>query len=483
VLKSHSLVKLAICLGLASLSVQSDAGIITYLVTTQETTTDASSQVASTSGGNKRTEDDDEGTGTSSSAAVVRGDESRQSYITGTSINYTAVEFSSASIAESSANASINVDNQGSSIRAQLAGSASSSRIEDVVRVETVRTTDRPDGTSEIIITRETQPYESRTEAFSSSKLRIEALEDGVLSSMANDFIINARISENSMIGDSGRNTSTLGFDGRNLSVSGIKRNLGTGEKTLIDGRQAASERPVRTPDGEFELPAYSYALSGTFEDFLAVNANVRSTLTYQRNNDGGTITKYEANQTYFVNVIVGEGASQANPFMPSFSDTENGTYKFTDGLSGGWFDPIVYENYFFSMDSTNTFFTDILSFPTGFGDEFGLFAFDEMNNIFDLNTFAFNESVSLEALLSNIGITGFLVTGIDNSDDTHQFPIQLAFSSATASFTMQGIEDAVSFLDSFNNDNVNAVSAPWSAGMIGFGLLVLLTRKNKFYV
>ena len=166
--------------------------------------------------------------------------------------------------------------------------------------------------------------------------------------------------------------------------------------------------------------------------------------------------------------LVIGQGASQDNPFMPDESDDETAVYTFKNAVSGGWFDPILYENYFFSMDSIGTTFTDILSFPVGFVTEFGLIAFDTDYNLFDLGNFLLTDSVDFESLLG-FGASHFLVTGIDDTDGIHNFPLQLGFSSLFADFTMQGIEDADLFLSQFaqtNFDNPTNVSAPYHLGL-----------------
>lgn len=180
--------------------------------------------------------------------------------------------------------------------------------------------------------------------------------------------------------------------------------------------------------------------------------------------------------------IVFGEGATQANPIMPDVSDDERGFYQFSSGASGAWFDPIVFENYLFSMDS-DSFFTDILSFPTGFGANFGLYGFDDEDNVFDLGNFLFTDSVDFTHLV-DADITSFLVTGIEDDDDTHQFPIQLGFSTSVADFSMQGIEDAAAFLASFNttsNDVDATVSEPGTLAMLSIACMLISMRLRKY--
>ena len=67
---------------------------------------------------------------------------------------------------------------------------------------------------------------------------------------------------------------------------------------------------------------------------------------------------------------------------------------------------------------------------------KFGLIAFDTDYNLFDLGNFLLTDSVDFESLLG-FGASHFLVTGIDDTDGIHNFPLQLGFSSLFADFTM----------------------------------------------
>jgi hypothetical protein len=214
----------------------------------------------------------------------------------------------------------------------------------------------------------------------------------------------------------------------------------------------------------------------GVFTDRLDIYADVMARLA------GDSRLPLTINDGFTASLIVGVGATQANPFMPDISDFETGVFSFKNAVSGGWFDPITFENYLFSIDSADSFFSDILSFPVGYGDEFGLYAIDGFNRLFNLGDFLSTENVDLQALLGGLGAKQFLVTGIDNNDDNHQFPLQLAFSSAIADFTMQGIEDAEAFLASFRRQqgSTNQVSEPATLGAFILGLSLLLYRSRK---
>jgi hypothetical protein len=487
VIFSKSKMSLAFAATIFANSAQS--GVITYSVSSQETSTKAASIINSAFSQNNNTDYAESTTenGFSTSKSDLYGDEKRASYTSGSINSLTTFEFSEELIAQSFSEATVTTNSKEGSLNAVLEGQASAARIDDlIIRTDTRRTTN-PDGSLTVTEDIRSSPYSSRAYAFSKTSLRVEAFESGLPSSTASDFILHARFSDDSVIGDSGSNFQQLQVVGDKIYLSGRRYNPDSDEYTDIPSRAAL--RSMSTPtakkneNGEFELPSYSYTLNGTFEDWINVDARVRSELTIQSGTDGGSNTKYEAQSGYYVNLIVGNGSSQSNPVMPDFSDDATGTYKFNSGVSGAWFDPIIFESYLFSMDSVDSYFTDIFNFPTGFGDTFGLYGFDGENNLYDFaSEFDFTESVSFESLLAGIDITSFLVTGIEDASDNHQFPIQLGFSTSTADFTMQGIEDAEAFLASFRNqqDPTNKVSEPATLGafMLGIGLLLFRSRK-----
>lgn len=486
VLFSKSKLSLAFAATVFANSAQS--GIITYSVTSQETVTQASSKIESEFSQNNNIDFAELTTesGSSTSKSDLYGDEKRASYTSGSIDSQTSFEFSEKLIAQSYSEANILTNSKEGSLTATLYGQTSAARIDDLIIRTDIRRTDNPDGSRTVTETVRSRPYISRAEALSKASLRVEAFENGLPSSTASDFILHARFSEESIIGDSLANFQQLNMNGDRIDLSGRRYNPDSGEYTVIPNRatlRSLTPFAIKNENGEFELPSYSYMLNGTFEEWINVEASVKSALTIQSESDGGTVTKYEAQSGYYVNLIVGNGSSQSNPIMPDFSDDATGTYKFNSGLSGAWFDPKIFESYLFSMDSFDSYFTDIFNFPTGFGDTFGIYGFDGENNLYDFaSEFDFTDSVSFESLLAGIDITSFLVTGIEDASDNHQFPIQLGFSTSTADFTMQGIEDAEAFLASFRNQQnpTNKVSEPATLGafMLGIGLLLFRCKK-----
>ncbi|GFD93629.1 hypothetical protein KUL156_02460 [Alteromonas sp. KUL156] len=391
-------------------------------------------------------------------------------------------------VASANAKAKTKTNTTENGFTATLSGKVDAQRVDAVTQIGRITTKDQN------TLVQQINAYEvvSLANARATSELRIETSPsvDGILQlqNAPTDFAVYASFGDNLQVGDSLANRSSFRVSGRDIDIDGYATQSALADPIDITSYSSLMSvqsnllSPSKQNDGTFSGDSTQFYLEGSFEDFLYIYATSGSQLAYQSENDGGIVTQYKASNDYYVNVIIGEGVSQDNPVMPHTSNDETGVYTFENGASGAWFDPLVFENYLFSIDSVDTYFSDILSFPTGFGDTFGLYAFDNSNAVFDLGAFDFRESISFDSLLNDIDVTSFLVTGIEDDDDTHQFPIQLAFSQATADFTMQGIEDASAFLATFNNvSNVDAtVPEPASISLLAFFAALLVRRKIK---
>ncbi len=124
--------------------------------------------------------------------------------------------------------------------------------------------------------------------------------------------------------------------------------------------------------------------------------------------------------------------SSEDVPSIPS--EGSSGLFRFVDVISGNWYDPPITYGYRYVMESPGSKFTDILGFPSGFADPFTVAAGGT-----ELGTFRAGDSL----VFPDEGVTEFLVTGInplvDPSDPT-AFPLQLAFSTQTATFRMEAL-------------------------------------------
>jgi hypothetical protein len=130
-------------------------------------------------------------------------------------------------------------------------------------------------------------------------------------------------------------------------------------------------------------------------------------------------------------------GQAQDNPILPTTSVIHGlPSHFFFDTQTGEWIDPPTVSEYSFTMTG-NSKFTKILNFPTGFSG-----AFDVSVNGVSLGQFLAGQSVDFTTLLGH-GVDSFNVSGITPGVDAASqtaFPIQLAFDTPTASFTMNPV-------------------------------------------
>lgn len=128
-----------------------------------------------------------------------------------------------------------------------------------------------------------------------------------------------------------------------------------------------------------------------------------------------------------------GRGVTQSFPIFPTSSTNSVSTFAGTP--SGQWVDPPLALGYDFQQTGTSLF-TDILSLPVGIDGD-GLF--EVLVGTQSLGQFAQGSRVNFVQLLGQ-GVPGFRIAGIDpakDATDVEAFPVQLAFDTPTADFTM----------------------------------------------
>lgn len=133
-------------------------------------------------------------------------------------------------------------------------------------------------------------------------------------------------------------------------------------------------------------------------------------------------------------------GSSQQNPIMPNV--TLPNRWEFTDVPRRTWSDPPTAYGFRYEMTSDSVF-TQILDFPTGFTKPFTVLVKDVILGEFTAgNNVNFgNYSTLLGNLLIGNGVKQFSVTGL-NVDPSNPgvFPIKLDFNTETANFNMHAI-------------------------------------------
>ena len=146
--------------------------------------------------------------------------------------------------------------------------------------------------------------------------------------------------------------------------------------------------------------------------------------------NSGATSTETKAttfaDSIGFTNLGIAPGAFQNFPLVsPNFS--------FSNVPSRRWFDPPTATEFAFQMTDTSLF-TEIMNLPTGFDAPF-----EVLTDNTSLGFFTPDQSVNFTQLIGH-GVSSFAVRnitpGVDPASQT-AFPIQLAFNTETASFTM----------------------------------------------
>jgi hypothetical protein len=123
-------------------------------------------------------------------------------------------------------------------------------------------------------------------------------------------------------------------------------------------------------------------------------------------------------------------GESQSFPILPIVPP-----FDFF-GPSRAWYDPPLALGFDFQQ-SGSSLFTDILSLPVGIDGD-GLFEVEVAGQ--SLGQFAAGSRVDFRQILGGNGVAAFRIVGIDpavDSTDAAVFPVQLAFDTPTAEFTM----------------------------------------------
>ena len=218
----------------------------------------------------------------------------------------------------------------------------------------------------------------------------------------------------------------------------------------VLEGRVASgSNRSVGahiTLDGQFvldtwfsEISADGPNASGRIVRTGQVSNRIEASLGGQAefgNLPAAGVTTSSAIIASALNIVIGQGASQDDPILPSVAEPGPGSFLFESAQSGAWFDPPLTDTFRFEMRD-GSLFTHILALPGGFDGPFSVSAGGQ-----DLGAFLGGDSVSFLGLLGH-GVDSFEVSGIGplvDAEDPNAFPIQLAFDQPTATFSMTAV-------------------------------------------
>ncbi|WP_367287119.1 hypothetical protein [Laspinema palackyanum] len=158
----------------------------------------------------------------------------------------------------------------------------------------------------------------------------------------------------------------------------------------------------------------------------------------------GGMLVRI-GNQRVFISLAgISPGSSQNNPVLPG--GMANGAFSFVGVVTGAWVDPPIAEGFRYTMNS-DSLFTEIQDFPTGFPNPFTVSV-----NGQELGEFGPGDSVDFTQFPGG-GVKEFTITGLTPLVDPENpvaFPLKVGFNTETADFTMGAILDpeAVAFYE-----------------------------------
>ncbi len=229
-----------------------------------------------------------------------------------------------------------------------------------------------------------------------------------------------------------------------------------------ISSLQITSVRQVTWTDGCMGVyRPFSMCTSALVDGWIVTLGSDRQNWVYHMDANGSLVLLANA-----------PGSSQQNPIMPNI--TLPNRWEFTDVPRRRWSDPPTAYGFRYEMTSDSVF-TQILDFPTGFTKPFTVLVKDVILGKFTVgNNVNFgNYSTLLGNLLIGNGVKEFSVTGLNvDPSNPAAFPIKLDFNTETANFNMHAIV----------NEEAEAVPEP--SVMLGLftsgSFLAGIVRKRK---
>ncbi|WP_449420389.1 hypothetical protein [Phormidium nigroviride] len=231
-----------------------------------------------------------------------------------------------------------------------------------------------------------------------------------------------------------------------------------------VSSLQITSVHQVTWTDGCMGVyRPFSMCTSALVDGWIVTLGSDRQNWVYHMNANGSLVLL--ANEP---------GSSQQNPIMPNV--TLPNMWEFTDVPRRTWSDPPTAYGFRYEMTSDSVF-TQILDFPTGFTKPFTVLVKDVILGKFTAgNSVNFsNYSTLLGNLIVGNGVKEFSITGLNvDPSNPAAFPIKLDFNTETANFNMHAL---------LNEESQSVPKPSELAGIVAsaafFGGL-LLKRKRK---
>jgi hypothetical protein len=257
--------------------------------------------------------------------------------------------------------------------------------------------------------------------------------------------------------------TSTSGNEGFALYINSLDIvNITGGSIGADSGAYGIDSDGTLNLFSEGDLP---FLINGQPMDNTSIQGPFNGTITGVLL-DGETLTTTirDISENAYLNLNLGSppvGSAPSTAIQPSSNSTSGGatTFTFTGVPSGSWVDPTSATGFMYKMTG-GSLFTAINGFPPGFTSPFDVTA-----NGKDYGLFTSGQSLTFDGA----GVSSFLISGINPAVDGSSptaFPLQVAFNSATADFTMTAAPEPSQF-------------AALGLGIMGLAGLALCARRR----
>ncbi|QIZ69711.1 hypothetical protein [Oxynema aestuarii] len=202
-----------------------------------------------------------------------------------------------------------------------------------------------------------------------------------------------------------------------------------------IDVQPLFSPMVLMVPSNRNNISTNNPAFTNLLLDSFLSQLSFSRLQVVSMGNSARVIMSFNGRRVIIALAGVAMGSTQDFPVMPASS--RPGSFRFVGVVSGVWVDPPTSEGFHYEMES-DSLFTEIMDFPTGFDGKFTVSSGGRV-----LGEFGPGESVDFSDFPGG-GVKEFTITGIDplaDPADPMAFPLQVAFNTEKADFSMAAIE------------------------------------------